>query len=95
MQRLLILSTTDEISTEEVEQALNSNTAKIETETVNHEKLYELPLREARELFERSYLLHQLKEVNGSISKLSERVGMERTHLYRKLRALGISTKEP
>jgi DNA-binding NtrC family response regulator len=94
VQRLLILSTSDEINTEEVENALNDDTAKLKTETTSHEKLYELPLREARELFERSYLLHQLKEVNGNISKLSERVGMERTHLYRKLRALGISAKE-
>ena len=94
VQRLLILSTSDEISAEEVEHALDEYAPEQQTETAGHEKLYQLPLREARESFERGYLLHQLKEVNGNISKLSEQVGMERTHLYRKLRALGISAKE-
>ena len=94
VQRLLILSTSDEISAEEVEHALDEYAPEQQTETAEHEKLYQLPLREARESFERGYLLHQLKEVNGNISKLSEQVGMERTHLYRKLRALGISAKE-
>ena len=94
VQRLLILSTSDEISAEEVEHALAEYEADQKTENTGHEKLYQLPLREARESFEREYLLHKLKEVNGNISKLSERVGMERTHLYRKLRALGISAKE-
>ena len=95
VQRLLILSTADEISAEEIELSLDENAAENRPETAWHEKLYQLPLREARESFERGYLLHQLKQVNGNISKLSERVGLERTHLYRKLRALGINTKEP
>ena len=55
---------------------------------------YDLPLREARELFEKNYLIHQLEEVGGSVGKLAKRVGMERTHLYRKLRALGIENKK-
>jgi two-component system nitrogen regulation response regulator NtrX len=55
---------------------------------------YDLPLREAREKFEHDYLLHQLLQVGGSVGKLSKRVGMERTHLYRKLRALGIDHKK-
>ena len=55
---------------------------------------YDLPLREAREQFEHDYLLHQLREVGGSVGKLAKRVGMERTHLYRKLRALGIDHKK-
>jgi DNA-binding NtrC family response regulator len=55
---------------------------------------YDLPLREAREQFEHNYLLHQLQEVGGSVGKLAKRVGMERTHLYRKLRALGIDHKK-
>ena len=58
------------------------------------ENVFELPLREAREAFERTYLLHQLKYAGGSVSKLSQRIGMERTHLYRKLRALGINPKD-
>jgi len=90
-----ILSSADEVSAEEVEQALEEQNTEIQDESTGHEELYKLPLREARESFERSYFMHQLKQVDGNISKLSERVGLERTHLYRKLRALGINTKEP
>ena len=48
-------------------------------------------MREAREQFEKNYLEYQLRESGGSVGKLAKRVGMERTHLYRKLRSLGIS----
>jgi len=95
VQRLLILSTSDEITAEEIDQALQeSNTVQKQNASVKHEDLFKLPLREARESFERGYLLHQLKEVNGNIRELAEKVGLERTHLYRKLRALGISAKD-
>jgi DNA-binding NtrC family response regulator len=49
----------------------------------------DLPLREAREAFERAYFEHHLAR-EGSISRLAERIGLERTHLYRKLKQLGI-----
>ena len=49
-----------------------------------------LPLREAREQFERAYLQQQLVLCDGKVGKLAKRVGMERTHLYRKLRSLGV-----
>jgi two-component system, NtrC family, nitrogen regulation response regulator NtrX len=49
-----------------------------------------LPYREARERFERAYLTAQLELADGKVAKLAERVGLERTHLYRKLKALGI-----
>jgi len=52
----------------------------------------DLPLREARDEFERRYLLAQLKNVGGSMTDLSRRTGMERTNLYRKLKSLGIQT---
>jgi two-component system nitrogen regulation response regulator NtrX len=55
---------------------------------------FDMPLREAREQFEKSYLEHQLQEVGGSVGRLAKRAGMERTHLYRKLRALGIELKK-
>ena len=50
-------------------------------------------VEQARDQFEREYLLYQLKKAGGSVGKLSEAVGMERTHLYRKLRSLGIDPK--
>ena len=53
---------------------------------------FDLPLREARDLFEKVYFEHQLQIMGGSMTKISEYTGLERTHLYRKLKALGIDT---
>ena len=58
-----------------------------------HPDYFALPLREAREQFEREYLIFKLQEAGGSVGKLADVVGMERTHLYRKLRALEIDPK--
>jgi len=54
------------------------------------EDLLSLPYREALERFERAYLSAQLKLADGRVAGLAERVGLERTHLYRKLKSLGI-----
>jgi len=51
----------------------------------------DLPLREAREAFERVYFEHHLKTEGGNMTRLAEKTGLERTHLYRKLKALGIA----
>jgi len=59
-----------------------------------HSPLFELPLREAREAFERQYLITRLRRAEGSVGQLAEAVEMERTHLYRKLRQLGIDPKQ-
>lgn len=94
VQRLLVLGRDDEISLEEVEEALaQSDTGSPAGEPVVPE-MFTMPLREAREAFEREYLTHQLKAVEGSVGKLAEVVGMERTHLYRKLRQLGVDPKQ-
>src|SRR5690606_2327397 len=50
----------------------------------------ELPLREARDSFERAYFEHHLTREHGSMTRVAERTGLERTHLYRKLKQLGI-----
>ena len=50
----------------------------------------DLPLREAREAFERVYFEHHLQLEAGNMTRLAEKTGLERTHLYRKLKALGI-----
>ena len=57
------------------------------------EHLMGMPLREAREHFERAYLKQQLELCEGKVGQLAKRVGMERTHLYRKLRSLVIDFK--
>ncbi|MDR2259529.1 MAG: response regulator [Azoarcus sp.] len=48
------------------------------------------PLREAREMFERIYFEHHLRLTNGNITRLAQKTGLERTHLYRKLKQLGL-----
>ncbi|HPQ51405.1 MAG TPA: helix-turn-helix domain-containing protein, partial [Alphaproteobacteria bacterium] len=53
-----------------------------------------LPLREAREVFEREYLLAQITRFNGNISRTAQFVGMERSALHRKLKSLHITTSE-
>ena len=49
---------------------------------------FDLPLREARDIFEKAYFEHHLKLTGGSMTRVSEHTGLERTHLYRKLKAL-------
>jgi DNA-binding NtrC family response regulator len=72
-----------------VEQALGIRPA-IATES---RPGFDLPMREAREQFEKAYLEYQLQHEQGNVSKVAERIGLERTHLHRKLRALGIDPK--
>jgi len=55
---------------------------------------FELPLREARDAFERAYLEHHLAREGGSMTRVAERTGLERTHLYRKLKQLGVDTSK-
>ena len=50
----------------------------------------DIPLREARDSFERIYLSYQLAKLQGSMTRLAQRSGLERTHLYRKIRQLGM-----
>ncbi|WP_416224185.1 sigma-54-dependent transcriptional regulator [Thiohalophilus sp.] len=91
IQRLLIVGSGHEIDVDEIDATLgegDTTTNKREVE-VN----YDLPLREAREQFERDYLEYQLRKAHGSVGKVARAVGLERTHLYRKLRALGIDPK--
>jgi len=89
VQRLLILANDDIIDVNEIEPILKhrqNNTGNL--------SIYELPLREAREQFEKAYLEYQLQELGGNVSKVAARIGLERTHLYRKLRSLDIDPKK-
>ncbi len=90
VQRLLILGSQPDIQVQEVEQALGLEPANPVPDALPG---FDRPLREARELFERAYLEYQLQQTGGNVSKLASRVGMERTHLYRKMRVLGIDPK--
>jgi DNA-binding NtrC family response regulator len=88
VQRLLILGGSEDISLEEIEREVATQTTQ--SEPLVKQDLLAMPLREAREHFERAYLQQQLLLCNGKVGQLAKRVGMERTHLYRKLRSLGV-----
>ena len=90
VQRLLILGEAESIDLQEVEIALGE---QHDTETAENLYNFDIPLRQARERFEKAYLEHQLKQHQGSVSKIAKIVGMERTHLYRKLKSLNIDIK--
>ena len=51
---------------------------------------FDLPLRQARDMFERLYFEHHLAQEGGSMTRVAEKTGLERTHLYRKLKQLGV-----
>ena len=53
---------------------------------------FELPLREARDAFERIYFEYHLHQEGGSMTRVAEKTGLERTHLYRKLKQLGVES---
>ena len=93
-QRLALLGS-GEVALEEIEPALQGHAAP--ARAAEGGDVYPLdlsiPLREARDGFERAYLLRQLHTAGGSVGKLAQLSGMERTHLYRKLRDLGIDIK--
>lgn len=91
VQRLLILGNGVEIDLAEVENLHGIDKGRSYEMTGDIMKLpLDLPLREARTEFERLYLQRQLDNVDGNIVELARIVGMERTHLYRKLRSVGI-----
>jgi len=92
IQRLLVLGDSDDIDVDDVETALQSEQPPQADDVTGIN--FDQPLREAREQFERIYLLQKLQETDGNVGKAAKLAGMERTHLYRKLRALGIDSKQ-
>jgi DNA-binding NtrC family response regulator len=91
VRRLLLSGRGEDIGLREVEAEISAS-APVDEPLVKQD-LLALPLREAREQFERAYLQQQLVLCDGKVGQLAKRVGMERTHLYRKLRALGVDFK--
>ena len=88
VRRLLLAGSSEDIALDEVEAEISA--AAPVNEPLVKQDLLALPLREAREQFERAYLQQQLVLCDGKVGQLAKRVGMERTHLYRKLRSLGV-----
>jgi len=95
VRRLLMAEGEVTIDPSEVDAILSDSSVVISNENTDVMAVaqFDLPLRQAREQFEKAYLEYHLKRENGSVGKVARLAGMERTHLYRKLRALGIETK--
>ncbi|UCE90642.1 MAG: sigma-54-dependent Fis family transcriptional regulator [Pseudomonadota bacterium] len=93
VQRLLIVGVGDEITLEEIETALGAAGPEPSAAVIPSAG-FELPLREARERFERAYFEYHLEKTGGSVGKVASLSGLERTHLYRKLKSLGIDAKQ-
>ncbi len=92
VERLMILAGGD-LDAEVTADMLPSEIGTLVPATPNGaggEKLMSLPLRDAREVFEREYLIAQISRFGGNISRTAEFIGMERSALHRKLKSLGI-----
>ena len=92
IERILITGKSeDPITVDEVV----SSSAEVNTDTVSvvSGNYLSLPLREARLIFEREYISAQINQFGGNISKAAQFIGMERAALHRKLKSLGIVTR--
>jgi two-component system, NtrC family, nitrogen regulation response regulator NtrX len=96
VQNLMLTSLGEKVMLEDVGRVMEQFTDNTESPTSQQASLpidLVQPLREARDEFERFYFQHHMKLVNNNMSKLAEISGLERTHLYRKLKQLGINIK--
>lgn len=91
LQRLLVIAVDEEIDIADVEAALGRD-VEVTAEPFP-ESSFDHSLRDARESFERAYFSYHLEQLDGNVTALAQRAGMERTHLYRKLKGLGIDPK--
>lgn len=89
VRNLALTSLDEEISAEDVQRVLPRE-EQAEHELASLIPLLDQPLREARDAFEKLYFEHHLRLEGGNMTKLAERSGLERTHLYRKLKQLDV-----
>jgi two-component system nitrogen regulation response regulator NtrX len=96
VERLMILvgGDVDTLVTAEMLPNEIASPVPMSTNGAEGEHLMSLTLRDAREIFEREYLVAQVNRFGGNISRTAEFVGMERSALHRKLRALGVNSNE-
>ncbi len=94
VQRTLILGAGKDITQDEIEGIIGGLPATQSTEFEFPVSFLDQPLRDAREQFEKIYLEYQLQKHVGNVSHMAKEIGMERTHLYRKLRSLNVAIKE-
>jgi DNA-binding NtrC family response regulator len=89
VRNLAVTSLDEEISAEDVARVRPPEAAD-SPEVVSLLPLFDQPLREARDAFEKMYFEHHLRLEGGNMTRLAERSGLERTHLYRKLKQLDV-----
>jgi DNA-binding NtrC family response regulator len=89
VKNLALTALEDEILAEDVGRVLQSEVREA-SEAPTLLPFFEQPLRDARDEFERLYFEHHLKLESGNMTRVAEKSGLERTHLYRKLKQLGI-----
>lgn len=93
VRSLALTCTGDEISVEAVQQALEfpaTSSAPPPSSTISSDIPLNISLREARDMFEKSYFEKLICQEGGNMTRVAERAGLERTHLYRKIKLLGI-----
>ncbi|MCL4134510.1 UNVERIFIED_CONTAM: hypothetical protein GTU68_003422, partial [Idotea baltica] len=93
IQRLIVLNNNSVIRSEEIEVALG-NDINMQTRQTDFPDYFEGEMRQAKEQFEKAYLTYQLNKAQGNVSALAKNVGLERTHLYRKLKSLSITASD-
>lgn len=89
VRNLAVTSLDEEISADDVARVMPRDDGE-SPETLSLLPMFDQPLREARDAFEKMYFEHHLRLEGGNMTKLAERSGLERTHLYRKLKQLDI-----
>lgn len=92
VKSLALTALGEEITHENTSQILAKQESTMESKGIAFPM--DMPLREARDIFEKMYFEYHISKGNGGITKVAENVGLERTHLYRKLKQLGIKFKK-
>ena len=90
VRNLALTALDEEITAEDVGRVMPADESAADCELLSLLPLFDQPLREARDAFEKLYFEHHLRCEGGNMTKLAERSGLERTHLYRKLKQLDV-----
>jgi two-component system nitrogen regulation response regulator NtrX len=90
MERIVIMNPQEKIGVDRLPLPANRRTADLERTQLPRSET----LEQARKAYEREYVLKTLDGLGGNVTRAAESLGLERSHLYRKMKALGISPKE-
>jgi two-component system, NtrC family, nitrogen regulation response regulator NtrX len=90
VRNLALTALDEEITVEDVRRVAPTEESVDDETVIPLLPMFDQPLREARDAFEKLYFEHHLRLESGNMTRLAERSGLERTHLYRKLKQLGV-----